>query len=100
MTEDYRDITELLRTAKHKFHYEMSLAVGEAARILNIDDIHEEDFETQQDMVEIRHHCGTCMTNEVITRTEPILLEYLSLLETVVGLDPNDRIATEELFTE
>ena len=94
MTEEYRDITEMLRAAKHDFHFEYLTAIGRANDYLDLADIHPEDTEGAEDAMEMRHHCGTCMTSSVIHLIEPVLMKYLSLLETVVGLDPNDVVAT------
>ena len=94
MPEDYRDITEMLRAAKHDFHFEYLTAIGRATAYLDLDDIHPEDQEALEDADEQRRWDGQSMTSSVINLIEPIVMKYINLLETVVGLDPNDVVAT------
>lgn len=78
----------LLNDAQKLFEQEFDAAVAESAKMLDgelIPEGTEEDYFNSLDEI---HHCGVCITREVLNIVWPAVEKYITYLENLYALPP------------
>lgn len=76
MSATIHDVTE------HDYLLSIDASIIEAARLLELTDVADEDEDAIHEMWEERHHCGTCTTRIVMETVWPTIEAYIDYVKT------------------
>ena len=84
---NYQMATQVdLLFAQETFIKQWRHAISKAHYRLDLNDAREGDDEWNDELMDLRHHCGVCQANVVIELLEPVLRTYVTKLEAAAGL--------------